>query len=71
MRPKCKTLTIFYRKKSPPETIWRVLTALAEGVPIESVARIFSLSSDTVLDWLKEAAQQMDAISNYLLHDLQ
>ncbi len=63
--------TIFYRKKSEPETIWRVLTALAEGVPIQSVARIFSLSTDTVLYWLKEAAEQMDAVSNYLLHDLQ
>jgi hypothetical protein len=47
----------FIVKKAKPCTIWRVLTALAEGVPIQSVARIFSLPADSVLNWLKEAAR--------------
>lgn len=65
------TGTIFYRKKTSPETIGRVLTALAEGLALQSVARVFSIPTDTILAWLSEAAQQTDAVSKYLLHDLE
>ena len=62
--------TIFYRKRVPAETIWRVLVSLAEGVGIRKTARIFDLDPNTVQAWLGQAAEHMEAVSHYLLHDL-
>jgi transposase-like protein len=62
--------TIFNRKQESAETIWRVLTSLAEGVGIRKTARIFDLDPNTVEKWLKEAAEHAEAVSHYLLHDL-
>lgn len=62
--------TIFYRKQVSAETIWRVLTSLAEGVGIRKTARIFDLDPNTVETWLKEAAEHSEAVSHYLLYDL-
>lgn len=62
--------TIFYRKQVPAETIWRVLVSLAEGVGIRRTARIFDLDPNTVQAWLGQAAQHMESISHYMLHDL-
>lgn len=62
--------TIFYRKQVEAETIWRVLTCLAEGVSIRQTARIFGLDANTVHTWLHQAAEHMEMVSNYLIHDL-
>jgi IS1 family transposase/transposase-like protein len=62
--------TIFYRKQVPAETIWRVLTVLAEGLGIRATARAFDLDPNTVLTWLQQAAAHMDTVSHYLIHDL-
>lgn len=64
------TNTIFYRKQVPAETIWRVLTVLAEGLGLRATARAFDLDPNTVLTWLQQAAAHMDAVSHYFLHDL-
>ena len=64
------THTIFYRKRVPAETIWRTLTALAEGLDIRGAARVFDLDPNTVQTWLRQAAQHLDAVSHYLIHDL-
>jgi IS1 family transposase len=63
--------TIFYGKKHPAETIWRVLKCLAEGVGIRKTARIFDLDPNTVQKWLKQAGAHMESVSHYMLHDLQ
>lgn len=62
--------TIFYRKQVPAEVIWQVLTCLAEGVGIRKTARIFGLDPNTVQEWLRQAAEHMEAVSHYLIHDL-
>lgn len=62
--------TIFYRKRVPAELIWQVLTALAEGLGIRATARVFDLDPNTVEGWLRQAGQQMTAVSHYLIHDL-
>lgn len=62
--------TIFYRKRVKAEVIWQVLTCLAEGVGIRKTARIFGLDPNTVLHWLHQAADHMEAVSHYLIHDL-
>lgn len=62
--------TIFYGKKHPAETVWRVLKCLAEGVGIRKTARIFDLDPNTVQEWLEQAGAHTESVSHYLLHDL-
>ena len=65
------TNTIFYGKKAAAETIWQALKALAEGLGIRATARVFDLDPNTVEGWLVQAAEHMEAVSSYLIHDLE
>ena len=64
------TGTIFYGKRVSPETIWQALKALAEGLGIRATARVFDVDPNTIEGWLREAAEHMEAVSRYLIHDL-
>lgn len=63
--------TIFYGKKTAAETIWQALKALAEGLDIRATARVFAVDPNTIETWLKQAAEQMEAVSAFLIHDLE
>ncbi len=52
------------------ELIVRVLACLAEGLGIRATSRIFEVDPNTVLRWLVEAAEQLQAFSAYFLCDL-
>jgi hypothetical protein len=45
----------------------RVLACLAEGLGIRAAARMFEVDPNTVLGWLVEAAEQLQAFSRYVL----
>ena len=47
-----------------------VLACLAEGLGIRGTARVFKVDPNTVLQWLVEAAEHLQAFSRHLLHDL-
>ena len=49
--------------------VWAI-GALAEGLGIRAVARVFEVDPNTVLRWLVEAADHLQAFSRYFLHDL-
>jgi IS1 family transposase len=55
--------TIFYDKQVAVELIIRVLACLAEGLGIRATARVFEVDPNTVLHWLGEAAEQLQAFS--------
>jgi IS1 family transposase/transposase-like protein len=63
--------TIFHGKRSSPELIVHVIACLAEGLGIRGTARVFEIDANTVLNWLVEAAEQLNAFSGYFLHELQ
>jgi IS1 family transposase len=44
--------------------------ALAEGLGIRAVARVFEVDPNTVLQWLVETADHLTAFSQYFLHDV-
>jgi hypothetical protein len=44
--------------------------ALAEGLGIRAVARVFEVDPHTVLQWLVEAAAHLRTFSQYFLHDI-
>ena len=61
---------MFYRKHNDVVQISQVLTALAEGVGIRAVGRIFAVTPETVLAWLIEASGYLEAFHTHMAHDL-
>jgi hypothetical protein len=49
--------------------VW-VVGALAEGLGIRAVARVFEVDPNTVLAWLVEVADHAAAFSRYFLYDV-
>jgi IS1 family transposase len=62
--------TLFHGKRTCVELIVRVIACLAEGLGIRGTARVFEVDPNTVLQWLVEAAEQLQAFSRYVLHDV-
>jgi IS1 family transposase len=62
--------TIFHGKRLSVELIVRVLACLAEGLGIRATARVFEVDPNTVLQWLVEAAEQLQAFTSYFLCDM-
>lgn len=63
--------TLFYRRRTPAEEILQTLALIAEGSRISSLTRTTDHKEDTILEWLQEAAEHVEAIDNVLLADYQ
>jgi transposase-like protein len=63
--------TPLHGKRVPTELIARVMASLAEGLGIRATARVFQVDPNTVLAWLIEAADHLEAFSQARLHDVQ
>jgi transposase-like protein len=59
--------TIFYRRRTSEEEIIETLALLAEGSRISSLARVKGYKEDTILDWLRDAAEHAEAIEEQLM----
>jgi IS1 family transposase len=59
--------TLFHGKRTSVELIVHVLACLAEGLGIRATARVFEVDPNTVLGWLVEAAEQLEAFARYFL----
>jgi hypothetical protein len=64
------TGTIFHGKHASPDLIVWVIACLGEGLGIRGTARVFEIDANTVLQWLVEAAEQLQAFSDYFLREL-
>ena len=62
--------TLFHGKRVSVDLIVHVIGCLAEGLGMRGTARVFEVDPNTVLGWLVEAADQLQAFSRYFLHDL-
>src|SRR5215831_3761388 len=62
--------TIFHGKRASVDLIVRVIACLAEGLGIRGTARVFEVDPNTVLQWLVEAAEQLQAFVRHFLHDI-
>ncbi len=62
--------TIFYRSPLAAETLCQIIQGLAEGWHLHSIARVFQVEPDTVKACLVRGAEQMEAVSSYLIRDL-
>ena len=63
--------TLFYRRRTPMEKMLQVLAHIAEGNRISSLTRTTGHKEDTILEWLKEAAEHVNAIEAVLMADYQ
>jgi transposase-like protein len=63
------TGTIFFRKRTAEHEILETLALLAEGSRISSLSRAKGFKEDTILAWLREAAQQAEQIEAVLLKE--
>lgn len=61
--------TLLYRKRTPADKILEVLALLAEGNRVSSVTRVKGVKEDTILGWLREAAEHADVLNDALLSD--
>ena len=62
--------TIFHGKHVSPDLLVWAVGALAEGLGIRAVARVFEVDPNTVLHWLVEVADHLQAFSQYVLHNV-
>src|SRR3989449_8459270 len=62
--------TLLHGKRASVDLIVRVIACLAEGLGIRGTARVFEVDPHTVLQWLVEAAEQLQAFSQHFLHDV-
>src|SRR5919108_817404 len=62
--------TPFHGKHVDSDTLVWAIAALAEGLGIRAVARVFAVDPHTVLGWLVEAAEHLEAFSRYFLQDV-
>jgi IS1 family transposase/transposase-like protein len=62
--------TPFHGKQVDPDKLVWAIATLAEGLGIRAVARVFETDPTTVLGWLVEAAEHLEAFSRYFLRDL-
>jgi IS1 family transposase len=61
---------LFHGKRVSPELLVWAVGALAEGLGIRAVARVFAVDPNTVLQWLVEAADHAAILSRHFLHDV-
>jgi transposase-like protein len=61
--------TLFFHKHAPMEQILEVLALIAEGSRISTLTRVKVIKEDTILRWLREAAQHTDELNEILMHD--
>jgi IS1 family transposase len=62
--------TLLHGKRVVPDLLVWAVGALAEGLGIRAVARVFAVDPNTVLAWLVEVADHAMAFSQYFLHDV-
>jgi transposase-like protein len=63
--------TIFYRRRTAAQEMLEVLSQIAEGSRISSVARTSGHKEDTISDWVKAASRHAEAIEEILLAEYQ
>jgi IS1 family transposase len=62
--------TPLHGKHVEPDTLVWAVAALAEGLGIRAVARVFEVDLNTVLGWLVEASDHLKVFSRHFLHDV-
>jgi len=63
--------TIFYRLRTAPVTVMRVITLLAYGCPIQAIVKAFGFDERTVRDWWQRAGKHSRAVHEHKVEQSQ
>ena len=59
--------TLYYRRRTPVETITQVVTLLAYGCPVAAIVPAYGFDERTVRDWWQEAGQHCQAVHAHVV----
>src|SRR2546430_13026085 len=59
--------TVFYRLRTPAETVVIVVTLLAHGCPVQAIVAAFGFDERTVADWWARSGRQGQAVQEDLV----
>src|SRR5438093_4623340 len=59
--------TVFYRLRTPAETVVIVVTLLAHGCPVQAIVAAFGFDERTVADWWARSGRQGQAVQEALV----
>jgi IS1 family transposase/transposase-like protein len=62
--------TVFFDLRSPEEKVMMALKMLLVKVALSDIGFVLGVTEETVLEWLRRAAQKAHEINTYLLRDL-
>ncbi len=65
------TGTIFFRKRTPEHAMLETLALLAEGSRISRLSSVKGIQEATIVQWLREAAQQAEQLEEVLMRDFE
>ena len=63
--------TVFYRRHTPKDEILETLALVAGGSRISSLARVKGHKETTIIGWIRDAADHVEAIETVLLAEHQ
>ena len=62
--------TVFFDLRTPEEKVMMALKMLLVKVALSDISFVLGVTEETVLEWLRRAAQKAHEINGHLLHDL-
>ena len=65
-----RTGTMFFDLRTPDEKVLLALKLLLKGMGIRAIAEVLDSKPDTVLGWLRRAAEHSEEVEKYWLKDL-
>jgi len=63
--------TIFYRLRTAPETVIRVIVLLANGCPVQAIVKGFGFDERTVRDWWQRAGKHCQGVHEHQVEQAQ
>ena len=65
-----RTGTVFFDLRTPEEKVILALKLLLKGMSVRGIAEVLGSKPDTILSWLRRAAQHSVEVDTFLLRDL-
>lgn len=65
-----RTGTVFFDLRTPEEKVILALKLLLKGISVRGIAEVTESKPDTVLSWLRRAAEHSEEVDAFLVRDL-
>ena len=65
-----RTGTVFFDLRTPEDKVILALKLLLKGISVRGIAEVLGSKPDTVLSWLRRAAEHSEEVDAFLLRDM-